>query len=306
MTLLTLKDLREKREQMTERELWQRCKDAARLELRGAMYSPDDRQDVAAQIMADGLTLTFGAPPKRDDGKHSLSAYCQRAKTIRRSIERQRARDLAATESEQDAAALSLDALMPDEQPIREVTADEAMTAAKEACRRLGLTAGRLPKISPVLALFYGYARDLPGATIAHELEMTPNGYDVACCRARSLVRAAYPSATDFLEALCGSPVWTIDTMTGEPILRFALRDDSAEAHDRTHALSVEWRTGTDGGSWPTRPETTEAARAACQVRFRREAPKTAAQRRERAHRKISPDQQKADALRRLGYALAA
>lgn len=303
MSLLTITQLRQQRDQLTERELWQRCKDAARLEMRGSMYSPDDRQDCAAQIMADGLATTHGAPPRRDDPKHSLSAYCQRAKTIRRSVERHRARDLAATESEQDAAALSLDALMPDEQPIREVTHDEAMAAAREACRRIGF---QTHDRSPIRALFYGYARDLPGATIAHELGMSPNAYDVACCRARTLVRAAYPSATDFLQALCGSPVWTIDRLTGEPTLRFALHDDSREAHDRTHALAVEWRTGTAAGSWPQRPESVEQARAACQVRFRRSASVTAAQRAARAHRKIAADQQQADALRRLGYALAA
>jgi hypothetical protein len=302
MSLMSPQALREYRDQLTERELWERCQSAARLELRGSRYSSDDRQDCAAQIMADGLAALNGSLPIGTDPKHSLGAYCKRAQTIRRSLERQRARDDLAAQEEQDAHAWSVDALLPEESAPVEVTAEEASHAAIAACQRLGLD----PSRGPVMALFYGYARDLPGAQIAHELGMSPNGYDVACHRARALVRAAYPDAEAFLTALCGDPVWTVDPMTGEPTLRFALHDDSREAHDRTHALAQDWRDGTDAGSWPTRPETIEDARARCEVRYRRGAPQTADKRRQRAYKHTSAEQVEADALKRLGWALAA
>jgi hypothetical protein len=273
--------------------------------MRGKRYSSEDRQDCAAQIMLAGLTETGGATPRADDSRHSLASYCGKAKNVRRSIDRMRDRDQLAAETEQDANAWSIDALTPDVFPSAEITQTEANHAAVTACKRLGLDDSR----APIVTLFYGYARDLPSAVVASELGMSPNGYDVACCRARELIRSIYPTAEEFLTALCGDPVWTVDPMTGEPVLTFSKTDASSEAHNRTHAMAIDWRDGTNAGSWPVRPEDAKQARSACEVyggsvRWSRPAPKTAEQKRAKAHRQISPLQIQADSLRRLGQAL--
>jgi hypothetical protein len=145
-----------------------------------------------------------------------------------------------------------------------------------------------------MLALFYGYARDLPGPVVAAELGMSPNAYDVACCRARTLIREQYPTASEFLRALVGETTTVLDRMTGEAVLRFVKIDASREAHGRTHLLATDWRDGTDGGNWPVRPESAGQANASCVYR--------------KDGQRIAPIvvsmQEKADSLRRLGYAL--
>lgn len=301
-TLPTIAELRERRDQLSEREHWQRCQSAARLEMRGQAYSPEDRQDVAAQILTDGIEALKGATPTKHDPKHSLGAYCKRVQTARRSLDRQRARDLEAAQTEEDLAAWSIDALTPDDVATVEVSPDDAWKAAGIAASRLGFD---IDTEAPIRALFYGYARDVAGPIVAEELDMSPNAFDVARLRGREIVRESYPTAEDFLIGLFGDPVWTLDPMTGEPVLTFSVVDASKAAHDRTHALAQDWRTGTDGGSWPERPETADDARAVCEVRHRRAAPGTAEKARTKAHRKISPLQAKADALRNLGLALA-
>lgn len=304
-TLPSIAEMRERRGQLNEHQLWYRCQSAARLEMRGQRYSSDDRQDCAAQIMADGIAALNGSMPTERDVRHSLGSYCKRAQTVRRSLDRSRDRDILAAEQEQDTAAWSLDALTPATMPNAEVSASDALKAAETACRRLGFPAG-----GPILTLIYGYARDLPSAVVAHELQMTPNAYDVACCRGRETVRLTYPTAEEFLTALCGEPVWSIDPMSGEPILTFALIDQSKGAHDRTHALAQDWRDGTCNGKWPVRPENASQARSACEVyggsvRWRRPAVKAAELKNRLAHRDISREQAEADALRNLGLALA-
>lgn len=286
--LLTLAQLRFMRGAMTERELLNRCKDAARLEMRGRMFSPDDRLDCASKIMLDGLETTNGAPPRGDDPKHSLGSYCKRAQTFRRSIERQRDRDNGATVSEQDAFAWSSDAIIPDIMP-EHTTEAQSMHTSIDICRRLKLD----PSSSPVVTLFYGFARDLPSAVVALELGLSPNAYDVQCCRARTAIREQYPTAADLLAALVGPTSPACDPMTGEVVLRFVRQDHSKPAHERTHCLAVDPRDGTDAGNWPTRPENAEQADAVCRV----------SQGIKIKGEKITP-QERADSLRRLGYAL--
>jgi hypothetical protein len=300
-TLPSIAEMRERRNQLSERELWQRCQSAARLEMRGQRYSSEDRQDCAAQILADGIAALNGAMPTSHDPKHSLGSYCKRSQTIRRSLDRQRDRDIAAAEAEQDSAAWTIDALTPDVDPTVEVSPVDAWNAASKAAERLGFSMTS----KPIRALFYGYARDVTGPVVADELAMSPNAYDVACCRGREMVRESYPTAEMFLLALCGDPVWSVDPSTGEPVLTYSVIDDSSEAHTRTHILAEDWRDGTDGGSWPDRPETADDARAACEMRQRPAAPKLAEQNRSKAHRQISPLQAEADALRNLGLALS-
>ena len=302
MALLTLTQLRERRSAMSETDLLRRCKDAARLELRGAMYSPDDRLDVAADIMASVLTDTKGSTPSADDRRFSLAVLCGKAKNARRSIDRDRQRDTLAAEEREIENAWSLDALIPGYTvPEPAITMTDAAELADDLIDRL-----ILPDSEDIFRLFYGYARELPGPVVADELDISPNSYDVSCSRARGHVREAFPTAADFLAALVGNTTQTIDPMTGELVWRYVLTDASREAHDRTHILAEDWRDGTDGGSWPTRPETREHARALCEIRQVRAAPATAAKRAARAGRAAGGhDQAQADALRRMGIALA-
>jgi hypothetical protein len=317
-SLLTLAQLRAKRGALTEHELMHRCKDAARLELRGAMFSPDDRLDVAAQIMADGLAATGGSLPSATDPQHSLNAYCYRVKNYRRSIESARERDNLAAQAEQDRQAWSIDALTPSYVQEPEVCSPRTATEAAD------LAAWRLSQAPDSVAdgrrytnlwrYLYGTARDVAGPIIACELGLSPNAYDRACSRARVELRRRYPSAIDLLTALLdlGAEVRT---------------DASRPAHERTHLLAHQWREGTDAGTWPTRPIDVAAARAVCEVRYRRAAPNRAAEQARRAltHRagmeelgpgarplsrkdKQAPgtaEQARTDALRRLGYALS-
>jgi hypothetical protein len=256
--MLTLKQLRDRRCQITETELWQRCKSAARLELRGKSFSSDDRDECAAKIMAQGLEDTSGSLPLRDSPRHTLSAYCGRAKNHRRSLEAQRARDdqQAMMELDQSAwADIEVDIYEP-----REIDRYEATLISAGIVRRLGMHLG-----GDVAKLFYRYVRDLPSADCAEELGMTVPAYDMACSRARVLVRAAYPGAVDFLDALAGGSTYWQDPMTQTAILRFVLHDDSSEAkHGPSRLLVRPWREGTDNGEYPLRPENRTVADSLC------------------------------------------
>lgn len=235
--MLTLQELRQKRGQITEIELWQRCKSAARLEMRGQTFSTDDRDECAAKIMAQGLEETKGSLPVSDSPKHTLSAYCGRAKNHRRSLEAQRQRDehQAMMELDQSAwADIEIDVYEPEE-----ISAEDAMRIAKQTCKRLGMSYTS----SSIGALFYGYVRDLPSQDVAAELGMNVAAYDMACSRGRSLVRAAFPNAGDFLDALAGGSTHWTDPMTQTAILRFVLQDDSSEAkHGPSRLLVRPWR----------------------------------------------------------------
>lgn len=307
--LLTLSQLREIRGAMSGEDLLRRCRDAARLEMRGAMFSTDDRLDCAAHIMADGLTETGGALPNATDARHSLGSYCKRAQTVRRSVLRERERKTLAAQLEADRAAWTVDALTPDyvHEPLIS-TPQTAAAMADRLCHRLAQAPHSVcdgKAYANVWRLLYGYARDLPGAVVAHEIDLSPNAYDVACNRARSSIRKRYPQAIDWMRALIGEPIPTVDHMSGEPVWRYVLTDASREAHSRTHLLAADWREGTDGGSWPTRPTDADAARAVCTVTRKRAAPVTASKARKQADKQAGGhDQATADALRRLGYAI--
>jgi hypothetical protein len=301
MSILTPKQWREQRQLLTPTELLSRCKSAARLEMRGQMFSTDDRLECAASIMADGVAELKGSMPREGDQRHSLNAYCGRAKNYRRSIQRQRDRDAADAERCADEQAWTLDALMPDYGvDVEPPSMETAARAAEHAMQRLDLDGEN------VFTLFYGYCRDLPGPVVADELTISANAYDVRCLRAKAVVRDAYPTAVEFLAALVGEPIRVDDPLTGETMLRFCLEDASSEAHNRTHCLHQPWREGTDAGSWPTRPETADAARAVCEVRQRRAAPKLAVENIRKATRGTSIEQVQADSLLRLSRALVA
>jgi hypothetical protein len=106
--------------------LLRRANSAASLELRGANYSTEDRADVAATIVADVLALAGGlklapenARPSTDKNsgisadspKVTLTALCDRAKTLRRSIDRQRQHDCAGEKVAREKRALQPAAL---------------------------------------------------------------------------------------------------------------------------------------------------------------------------------------------------
>lgn len=318
-SLLTLAQLRERRDALTERELLDRCKDAARLELRGADFSPDDRLDVAADLMLRVLGETAGAPPSRDDRRYSLTVLCGRAANARRKLQRQREHDDAATQAEQDRHAWSVEALTPDlidsaPEPISAATASEAADVAAWRLSKAPHSVADRRGYVNLWRYLYGVVRDLPEPIIAHELGLTDKAYSVSCSRARVALRERYPSAVDLVRAL-------ID-------LGASVTDDASKAaHDRTHLLAHDWREGTDAGNWPARPIDKAHADAVCTVRHRRAAPKTADRATRRAlksrygSRSLSDDalslsshddgapmtseQLTADALKRLGQALS-
>lgn len=300
-SLLRPSDIRRLRQSMTERELLARCRDAARLELRGARYSREDREDVAAQILAEGLAATHGVLPSKNDRTHSLTAYCGKAKNRRRSIDAERSRDEQAAVDAADDAAQSVWALAADFVPAPEPTSTlEAAEMADEAQRRL-LMADR--DDTDIWTLLYRMVRDLPTAQIANDLDVSPNAIDLRTARGRRKLRAAYPDAAELLADLVGDPIAAL--IEGEPTLIFSREDRSTEAttHGKTwggKALrdqSGRWREGTDAGRWPERPADSDAANAACTLRRLPGG--------RRKHRDADA-QATADALRNLGMALAA
>lgn len=301
-SLLTLSDLRRQRLHLTERDLLRRCRDAARLELRGKMWSPDDREDAAAAIMLDVLARTHGAPPISTDPRYSLGSMCKRVQTWRRSAERQRNRDLQHILAIEDASAWTQDAMMPYIADEEETTEADARMVATHACRKLGFSDR---SNTPIWTLIYGYTRDVVGPICAAELEISANAYDVRCLRAKALIRAVYPDARSLLTRLVGAPIAALDPMTSEEILRFAIGDHTSEAHGHTQAMAQPWREGTDNGRSPARAESADHARSMCNVAHQRPAPARAERNRKRAHKDTSPEQMLADSLRSLGRAYA-
>jgi hypothetical protein len=290
---IAAEDRRERLGLMAERDLLKRAADAARLELRGASFSPDDRQDVAAQIVADVLEMIGGGMPRHDDRRVSLTALCDRAKTLRRSIERQRARDDISAQDDANryatsAAALGIDT---DETPAERAallaaeSADAAAHAASALCRMLRLAA---EPDSAVWCHFYVLARGKSPEDCAAERAVSWGAWRVRMSRGAKLIRAAY-SATELVRRLTLGAQWSA---TGELI--YVREDRSAEAGSRTRMLAdvssaEHWR-----DYQPTDSPITE-----------RELPKS-----ERVHHvtarkrrgsEAEQAQQRADSLRRIG-----
>lgn len=286
--LPTLAEWREARNRMTEYELLKLARSAARLELRGAMYSADDRLDVAATIVADVLAANDGATPRRDSAKYaSLGAACKRAQTLRRTIDRTREHDAKEARARAVAYAQSPAALGAEHTPAAHVAilamASEraAERAASAVCSELGLPADC---DSPAWCVFYQWARGATGEVCAAERGVTWACWKVRQSRGAKFVRGFYGAAELMGRLSLGA---TVDA-AGEIV--FALRDDSREAHGRTPILAPDWRE-TQPAETPVR-ETSLTASEKVHWRRRRE------------HRKDAAEQV-ADALARLARAYA-
>lgn len=274
----------------SEDSLLKRATDAARLELRGASYSPDDRADVAAQIVADVLTETDGAPPRRDSRRVTLTALCDRAKTARRSIERQRARDDAKAQTDAERYALSADALGIDFTPAEHAAIVARSSAA--AAERAALAGMRLIGLepdaqSPIFTLFYVWARGASPEVCAAERGVSHGAWRVRQSRGAKLLRSAY-SAAELLSLV------TLGSRKVGGTTVYVMADDSREAHGRTRMLAPDWRDRAD-----TYPAEVVTAKLAREDRVHH---MTARKRRGSADVQA---RETADALARLGRALA-
>lgn len=305
--LLPLAETRRLRGLLTEREHLARCRDAARREMRGANYSPDDRADCAAEILAAGLAETHGTPPRIDDARHSLTAYCGRARNYRRGLERERARDDAERIAAEDRQAWSMVDTLADAEPLPEPTSRvEAWIAAQRAVARLGV--GDIPAAD---LLLYRLARDVSAAVLSAEVGKSHDAYRQAESRAAKSIRERFPDAAALMLALADvNPAPRIDPMDGSTVWLYGYADASrgATTHGKTVAgrmvrnLAAEWRTGTAGGQHARRAENAAAAREVCEVKRRRPRKPTPATARLTDEQRA---QAEADAIRKLGRALA-
>lgn len=265
--LPTLAQWREERGQMDGRELLKLAKSAARLELRGAMYSADDRADVQAAIVARVLGLTCGALPRHDSARVKLGRLCGDAKDFRDAIDSRRERDRIDSETRslelaESAAGLGIDSTPADHVAIVARSSVRAASLAADAiAAELGLPA---ETDSAAWRVLYQWARAETGEVCAAELGVTWGAWKVSAGRGAKFLRGFY-SAAALLDRL------TLGARIGADGIIYSLRDDSREAHSRTRLLAdvstaPHWREGTDAGTRPERPLDRASARAACVV----------------------------------------
>lgn len=236
--LPSLAEMRAARGQMTETDLLKLCKSAARLEMRGAMYSADDRLDVAADIMAAVLTETGGAMPRTDSERVKLGRLCGDAKNRRRSIDARRQRDQLDAETRAAEYALSSAAIGADHTPARHVAivarAGElaAARAATAVCAELGLD---VAEDSPAWTVFYVWTRGASPEVCAAERGATWGTFRVRMTRGAKFVRGFYGVAELVSKLTLGA------TLTDDGLV-YVCEDASREAHNRTPIMAPDWR----------------------------------------------------------------
>lgn len=281
--LPSLAEYRAARGMMEADELLKLCKSAARLELRGAMYSPDDRLDVAADIMAAVMVETRGALPRRASERVKLGRLCGDAKNRRRSIDARRERDRIDAEARASEYALSAAAIGADHTPARHVAivaragALAAARAATAVCEELGLPA---PEDSPAWTVFYVWTRGASPEVCAAERGATWATFRVRMSRGATFVRKFYGLAELVSRLTLGA------TLTDDGLV-YVTEDASREAHNRTPIMAPDAR-ATDGAEH-------EVTVTRCKVRPKRE--------RERAKGDVLAET--SAALGRLGRAYA-
>lgn len=304
-SLLPLDVQRKLRGIIAERDLLRLCRDAARHEMRGGRYSPDDRADCASALMVAALADCDGSPPRATDRRYSLTAMCGRAKNYRRSLDSQRARDAADAAERADAEAWTVDPLAEHAERIaaERLTAGEAAKLAERAAARLDVA-----EIPGAVDLLARLARDVTGDAYAAERGEAAATVRQRERRAAKAIRARYPDAASLLRALAEiNPRPRVDAMDGSTVWLIGYADESrpATTHGKTWSgravrdAAAEWRTGTAAGEYPARPADRDAADAACDLR-----------RDNRYRPRPRPDAADAlraetDAIRKLGYALA-
>lgn len=269
---------------MSDAELVKLCASAARLEMRGANYSPEDRADAAAQLAADVLAECHGSPPRATDRHYSLTALCGRARNLRRSLDRQRQRDAAEAAQRADAELWTVAPLasLADVLAADALTPDEGAAIAARVCARLDLD-----DVANAADLIARLVRGVTGETVAAERDCAPATIRQRERRAAQTIRQRYPNAAALIAAVA-------DVVTPD-------QSREARGHGETvggamlRAAANDWRTGTANGAAPTRPDTAEQARALCAMRKARG---------RRKHRETPAAEQSAS-LARLGAALA-
>jgi hypothetical protein len=293
--------------------LLKRARDAARLEVRGVAYSAEDRADIAAAIVAD-VIAELGPSPRADSERVTLTAFCGRAKTLRRSLDRQRARDAADAAQSAHTYAQSASALDPHGKrgaiparllelaASRDARAAERATAA--ALQTLGLSAADHPADSPVWIALYQWTRGGTSEQTARE-----RGMSAVLVRKRQMIGAKFLRGFYSADALASR--FTLGAARVADGIVYVCEDRSQEAHGRTPLLAdvpsaPHWREGTAAGQRAERAESADAAREACRVSRTRVRPK---RERDRARGTAAEQRQRrADALAAIArdYARAA
>lgn len=272
-SLLPLDIQRRMRGIMSERELLSLCRDAARREMRGANYSPDDKADCASVLMVTALVECSGTPPRSADRRYSLTAMCGRAKNYRRGLERERARDAADAAEQAESELWSVDPLAEYADAI--LNARPTMAEAAE----LGDIAVKRLSVGDILGaadLLTRLAMDVTSEVYSETIEVAHATYRQRESRAAKAIRQRYPDAASMLRELADmNPRPRLDPMDGSTVWWIGYRDHSRPAvtHGKTWSgkllrnLAAEWRTGTAGGYRADRPVDAEMARAVCNVR---------------------------------------
>lgn len=143
-----------------------RCAAAARLAMRGEMYSPDDRADVAAELLAR-LYAETPTPAGLPFELASMTRLIGMASNMRRTLDRDRARD-AQDCADRAAAAFSPGLAHLQEQERAETGPDAAHGRARDMLSALGL-----PRLGRAYPVAYTAARSAQGVeleTVAAEM----------------------------------------------------------------------------------------------------------------------------------------
>jgi hypothetical protein len=265
--LPTLAEYRAMRDQITGEDLLRLAKSAARLELRGAMFSADDRDDVAAELCRRALLDTGGALPRRDSAAAQLGTLCMAAKNLRRAIVAQRERDQSEADRKAMEYAESPAALGADHTPAEHAallarsSRANAANAAGAVCRLLGVDDR---DDSATWSVLYQWARGATGAVCGDERGATRAAFSMRVAAGAKFLRGFF-SARDLAAKL------TLGASESANGLRIVVSDQSRKAHPRTRMLAEapnapHWREGTNAGRHAERCESAEQARATCQL----------------------------------------
>jgi hypothetical protein len=287
--LMTLADWRAQRGQMSAYDLLKLARSAARLEMRGANYSADDRADCAAEIVRRVLLDTGGAMPRRESRKVTLTALCGEARNLRDSLDRQRRRDAADAERAAIDYSLSADAIgaAPDDTPAKHVAivarygedaAERAVgavlallfpaPAGSIAARYPAADAARIahlhPADSPVWLTLYQWVTGATSEQVGERRGMSRPLAAKRLAAGAKFLRGFY-SAEDLASRL------TLGASIAAGRLTYSMADLSREAPHKMAPDIAEhfrrdvcWREGTDNGRRADRPQDADSARAVC------------------------------------------
>lgn len=286
-----LSDTRTERGLIGASELLRRASDAASFKLGGGIFSPDDRADCTAHILALVLADIRGDTGDTDravtatDRRATFGRMAGLAANYRKALLSRRTRELG---DEQSVAAAQ--SLAPATAPERMIDGGGGGTLVQNLARAIDLLdAANIDADADTMAVALDYAADLP------EGSATPAAAKKRLSRGRAKIRTAHPTAAALLAAIAASERERTP-LDCSPILRAPLArtashypngdaaadavftmgvDGSLPAETRrtdgggSHPsdLPNDWREGTAGGERAQTPATAAAARAVCTVR---------------------------------------